>query len=88
MAEPNPVLYYGALALAAAGGLLYLWWGATRDAFLDMGLLPTVTVFILLGLLGAYAAKLEAEKAEAEEAERSGRGGGGRGGGRRGRSSR
>lgn len=56
---------YLALALAVAMAVVYLAWGATYGAFLDPGLLSTVGVFGLLGLFGAYAAKLEGEKARA-----------------------
>lgn len=53
---------YLSLALAAGSLILYVWWGAVHGAFLDPGLVPTTLVFGLLGLVGAYAAKLEGER--------------------------
>lgn len=75
MALEKPFMFYASLALAAAFFLMYVWWAATHNAWTDPGLVPTVVVFILLGLLGAYAAKLEGEKPKkrAARSDRAGR---------------
>lgn len=62
--EPAQRVLFGLSLLLAVGmAAFYLWWGAVHGAFLDPGLLPTTIVIVLLGLLGAYATKLEAASA-------------------------
>lgn len=62
MVRTEHVMFYLSLALAVGSILVYLVWAVTNDAFLDAGLVPTTVVFAAIGLLGAYAAKLEAKR--------------------------
>lgn len=62
MVRTEHVMFYLSLALAVGSVMVYVVWGATNDAFLDPGLVPTTVVFAAIGLLGAYVAKLEAKR--------------------------